>query len=175
MILCAFRGCGESTVSWSNANRVMSRYGSEIKTRTIPEAAHQAAVEVTLMRMLDRRPASICKIAKHHGHVRDMIMSCVFDSSAAEQPITTLRFPDQKTMDALVYIFNQIGEGPLDKIIKSPERFLAKEKPDEYDESYRTLRFADPAVHFGVRIPFLYFAGSLCSPSIHSSSNDFPN
>lgn len=135
----------------------MSRYGSNIKTKTIPEAARQAAVEVTLMRMLDRRPASICEIVKHHGYVQDMIMACVFDSSAAEQPNTALRFPDQKTLDALVYVFNQIGEGPLDKRIKSPERFLAKEKPDKDDESYRALRFTDPTVQFGVRLPFLYF------------------
>lgn len=108
------------------------------------------------MQMLGKPPASICDIAMHHSQIRNMIMKCVFDGSAAEQWNTALRFPDQTTMDALVFVFNQIGENTESKEIESPETFLTKEKTDDSDESYRTLSFADPAVKFAVSIPLVF-------------------
>lgn len=108
------------------------------------------------MQMLGKPPASICDVAMHHSQIRNMIMKCVFDGSAVEQWNTALRFPDQTTMDALVFVFNQIGESTESKEIESPETFLAKKKADDSDESYRALSFADPTVKFAVSIPLIF-------------------
>lgn len=115
------------------------------------------------MQMLGKPPASICDIAMHHSQIRNMIMNCVFDGSAAEQWNTALRFPDQTTMDALVFVFKQIGESTESKEIESPETFLAKKKADDSDESYRALSLVDPSIKFAVRLPLRSnLPGSLC-------------
>lgn len=153
---------------------MVNRYGADVETRTIPAAARQAAVEVSLMQMLGKPPASICDVAMHHSQIRDMIMKCVFDGSVTEQWNTALRFPDQKTMDALVFVFNQIGESTESKEIESPETFLSKQKADDSDESYRALSLVDPTVKFAVCLPRISLQAHFADHD-YSSSKDSPN
>lgn len=130
-----------------------SRYGADVTPRAIPTAAHQAAVEISLMQMLGKPLTSICTVSYHLGRIQLMINNCVVDGSETEQWNTALRFPDQQTMDALVFVFNQIGESTESKEIESPESFLVKEEASE-PEAYRALSLADPTVKFAVRLPF---------------------
>lgn len=123
--------------------------------------AHQIAVEIALLQMLGKPPASVCGIGGHYGGVRGMLERCVVGGSEKTQKWnTTLRFPDQKTMDVLLYVFKQIGESTESKEIEAPETLLIKEKQSD-KQDYRALSLADPAMKFAVRLPLLTTRGSM--------------
>lgn len=79
-----------------------------------------------------------------------MLDACVVGGSETQQWNTTLRFPDQKTMDVLLYVFKQIGESTESKEIEAPETLLIKEKQSD-KQGHRALSLVDPAVKFAVR------------------------
>lgn len=130
------------------------RYGAEVDSaRRVPAAAaHQAAVEGCLMRMLGKDPVSICEVVNHDEQIQELIDNCAVEGS--EPWTTALRFPDQQTMDALVFVFKQIGE-QTETEIKSPENFLLKSgTPSEgsASQTHRALSLNDPENKFYVRL-----------------------
>lgn len=93
-------------------------------------AAHQAAVELSLMRSLNKPLTSVCDVIEHEKAVFKLILHCKL------QPIdgswdSALVYPDQQTQDALVYIFKQLGveEGaaPTEQTAEEVEKNEAKE------------------------------------------------
>jgi hypothetical protein len=124
------------------------RFGADITPKPIPAAAHQASVEISLMAMLGKDLASVSEIGEHYEQIQELINGCAVESSETQQWNTALRFPDQQTMEALVFVFNQIGT-QTEKTIESPETFISKEKTSA--EAPRDLSLADPAVKFAVR------------------------
>lgn len=116
------------------------------------------------MQMLDKPLTSICEVGDHHSQIQNIINRCVVEGSEAQQWNTALRFPDQTSMDALVFVFNQIGNITESKI-ESPENFLVQQKEKgsaALEQPHRALSLADPAVKFAVRLPFFCVPGAKC-------------
>ncbi|KAJ5806392.1 uncharacterized protein N7503_003994 [Penicillium pulvis] len=103
-----------------------ARYDADVKPRALPQAAHQAAVEISLMQLLGKPLTSVCEVATHDPKIQDMLNGCVVLGS---EPLgTALRFPNQDSMDALVFVFSQIG-GKTEAQIESPEKFILEGEP----------------------------------------------
>ncbi|KAJ5752478.1 hypothetical protein N7520_009395 [Penicillium odoratum] len=123
------------------------RYDADVKVRAVPLAAHQAAVEICLMHMLGKSLTSVCEVATHDPKIQAMLDSCVVLGS---EPLSTaLRFPDAKTMEALVFVFRQIG-GKTDAQIESPEKFIIEEVPEKNiaQGPHHALSLVDSQVKF---------------------------
>lgn len=73
-------------------------------------AAHQAAVEITLLRALNQPLASICRVHEHDKTIFKMIWRCEFQSGASQKREGTLKFPDEEAEKALRFVFEQIGQ-----------------------------------------------------------------
>ncbi|KAJ5147595.1 uncharacterized protein N7443_000815 [Penicillium atrosanguineum] len=121
------------------------RFGADVTPKPIPAAAHQAAVEISLMAMLGKDLASVSEIGEHYEQIQELIDGCAVGSSETQQWNTGLRFPDQQTMEALIFVFNQVGV-QTEKTIESPETFISQEKTSA--EAPRDLSLADPVVKF---------------------------
>lgn len=105
------------------------------------------------MQLLGKDPASICDVPKHHEKIQKMIDSCAVESSDSTAWAETLRFSDNTSMEALVFVFNQIGE-VTSKEIETPETFVQRRKTagrKVVPEALRALPLADPTVKFAVR------------------------
>lgn len=129
------------------------------------------------MQMLGKPLASICEVGDHHSQIQDIINRCVIEGSKAQQWSTAFRFPDQTSMDALVFVFNQVGE-PTESKIESPENFLVQKKEKgsvTLEQPHRALSLADPAVKFAVRLPFLFPWSQMLIIWSYSSPSDSPS
>ena len=92
-----------------------------------------------------------------------MIDSCTIEGTETQQWDTALRFPNQETMDALLFVFNQIGVKTETKI-ESPEKYLAEKKTTKKEtklELSRGLSLADSQIKFAVRLLSLYCGHSI--------------
>lgn len=118
------------------------------------------------MAMLNKPLASVSEIGEHYEQIQELINGCVIASSETQQWSTALRFPDLQTLEALVFVFNQIGT-QTENQIESPENFIAKEKTSA--ESPRALSLDDPAVKFAVRLLPISFQGHRADHQIYSS------
>lgn len=139
------------------------RYDADVKPRALPQAAHQAAVEISLMQLLGKPLTSVCEIATHDPKIQDMLNGCVVLGS---EPLSTaLRFPNQDSMDALVFVFSQIG-GKTEAQIESPEKFILEGEPVKITQGpHHTLSLTDSQIKFAVRFPSSYPRRSLLTTS----------
>ncbi|KAJ5683093.1 hypothetical protein N7462_006258 [Penicillium macrosclerotiorum] len=122
-----------------------SRFGADVTPRPILVAAHQATVEICLMHMLGKPLAGICEVDDHNAQIQEMLDKCIIKGSDTQQWNNALRFPDQTTQEALVFVFNQIG-GEGSKNLESPETLLAENTSK--DASHNALSLANPEVKF---------------------------
>ncbi|KAF7718356.1 Uncharacterized protein PECH_001049 [Penicillium ucsense] len=121
------------------------RYGAEVRTRSVPYALHQTTVELCLMSILGKPLTSVCDIPRHNPQILSMLDSCYVDASSPKQWNAALRFPNQQTMEALMFVFNQIGGESTAKV--EPSDKLITEKSSKAD-SHRELSLLDPNVKF---------------------------
>ncbi|KAJ5242434.1 uncharacterized protein N7469_000761 [Penicillium citrinum] len=119
------------------------RFGEQTRTRPILPAAHQAAVEICLLHLLGKPLTSICQVNRHNTQIREMIESCTVQPSATQG--WEIKFPDGKTHEALVFVFNQIG-GQGDAKIESGD-FVKRDRNAEV-QPYRSLSLVDPEFKF---------------------------
>lgn len=75
--------------------------------RPLALAASQAAVEISLMYMLNRPLYNVCKIVEHDKEILQMILKCRINPT----PLwgSDVVFPDSQTEQVLRYIFDQLG------------------------------------------------------------------
>ncbi|KAJ5727139.1 hypothetical protein N7493_004959 [Penicillium malachiteum] len=118
-----------------------TRYDADVKPRKLPFASHQAAVEISIMQLLGKPLDSICEVGTHNHTVQQFIDACTFVGTESG---TALRFPKEKTLDALVFVFNQIG-GKTEVQVESPEKLILEKSVEGTSHS---LSLADPAVKF---------------------------
>ncbi|CAI7604602.1 hypothetical protein N7533_008826 [Penicillium manginii] len=126
----------------SNADKY-HRFGEQTRTRPILPAAHQTAVEICLLHLLGKPLESICQVNRHNTQIREMIESCTVQPSETQG--WEIKFPDQQTKEALVFVFNQIG-GEEAAQIESTE-FVKRDRQVE-TEPYRLLSLVDPKIKF---------------------------
>lgn len=127
----------------------VSRFGEQTRARPILPAAHQAAVEICLLQLLGKPLTSICQVNRHNTQIREMIESCTVQPSATQG--WEIKFPDEQTKEALVFVFNQIG-GEQEAKIESTD-FVKRDRQVEV-EPYRSLSLADPELKFAVCTSF---------------------
>lgn len=150
------------------------RYDADVKPRALPQAAHQAAVEISLMQLLGKPLTSVCEVATHDPKIQDMLNGCVVLGS---EPLgTALRFPNQDSMDALVFVFSQIG-GKTEAQIESPEKFILEGEPVKKvtQGPHHALSLTNSEIKFAVRFPSFYskrssLTSTNSSPSVAPSS-----
>ncbi|KAJ5088257.1 hypothetical protein N7456_011873 [Penicillium angulare] len=143
-----------------------TRYDADVKVRKLPLAFHQTAVEICLMKMLGKPLTEISSVATHHHVIQKMIDDCVVVGSESWE--TALRFPNQKAMETLSFVFNQIGE-KTETQIGTPEKFILENK--EAASELRTLSLADSNVKFAFAKRFSQLIGRRIPDKIISSSN----
>lgn len=97
-------------------------------------AAHQAAVEVSLMHALNKPLTKVCNVIEHDKSVFKMIWQCKIIPGSTNWG-ESLEYRNEKAKEALFYIFEQIGNA-------QPE---AAEQPEENAEVEEVEDFEEPA------------------------------
>lgn len=100
------------------------------------------------MSMLGKPLTSVCDIPRHNPQILQMLDSCYVDASS-QQWNSALRFSSQQSMEALLFVFNQIGGESTVKV--KPSETLITDKSSKED-THRELSLADPEVKFAVRL-----------------------
>ncbi|KAL3445718.1 ribosomal subunit 39S-domain-containing protein [Aspergillus insuetus] len=72
-------------------------------------AAHQTAVELSLLHTLKKPLTNICDVIEHEQPVFKLIRNCKIQPKSSGQWDSAVVYPDKETEEALVYIFEQIG------------------------------------------------------------------
>lgn len=106
------------------------------------------------MKLLRKQPGGICDVPSHHSQIQDLIDSCTVEATEPTNWASAIRFPDQASLETLVFVFNQIGRN-TEREIESPEKFIRQSKEGSEkvlaSETSRTLSFPDSKVKFTVR------------------------
>lgn len=100
------------------------------------------------MSMLGKPLTSVCDIPRHNPQILQMLDSCYVDASSPQQWNGALRFSSQQNMEALLFVFNQIGGESTVKV--EPSETLVTDKSSKED-THRSLSLADPEIKFAVR------------------------
>lgn len=111
------------------------------------------------MSMLGKPLTSICDVPRHNPQILQMLDSCYVDGSSPQQWNSALRFSSQQNMEALLFVFNQIGGESTVKV--EPSETLVTDKSSKED-THRELSLADPEVKFAVRLFSLEAMKSFC-------------
>lgn len=101
------------------------------------------------MSMLGKPLTSICDVPRHNPQILQMLDSCYVDASSPQQWNGALRFSSQQNMEALLFVFNQIGGESTIKV--EPSETLVTDKSSKED-THRNLSLADPELKFAVRL-----------------------
>ncbi|KAJ5729322.1 uncharacterized protein N7483_003830 [Penicillium malachiteum] len=141
-----------------------TRYDADVKPRKLPFASHQAAVEIAIMQLLGKPLDSICEVGTHNHTVQQLIDACTFVDAESG---TALRFPKQKTLEALVFVFNQIG-GKTEVQVESPEKLIIEKSVEGTSHS---LSLTDPAVKFAFAKRLSQLLGRRIPDQVISSAN----
>ncbi|RDW60389.1 uncharacterized protein DSM5745_10847 [Aspergillus mulundensis] len=134
-------------------------------------AAHQTAVELCIMRTLNKPLASICEVVEHEKPVFKLIYNCKIQPNSAWD--SALEYPDKETEDALVFIFKQIGAQDAEQTAEASGNAASEEyedapavkKPfffgyqDVKDKGFSTLSLSDPATKFAFLKRFSQLSG----------------
>ena len=112
------------------------------------------------MQMLKNPLTAVCEVREHDPAILEMIMACKIRRNASWN--SAIRFPDQQTKEALIYVFSQIGrdqaaETTTEQTTESEE--LGKKLEQQYNQTRnggsQTLALNDPSIKFAVCPPFL--------------------
>lgn len=134
------------------------RFGHQVRPLPILEASYQAAVEICLLHLLGKPLTSICDVKRHNPQIRQMLESCTVQPSGEKG--WDIMFPDEKTKETLVFVFNQIG-GKSNGEIKSTG-FVERDRKD-VTQLYRSLSLDDPNIKFAVCVsPHLLACSNIC-------------
>jgi hypothetical protein len=103
------------------------------------------------MSMLGKPLISICDVPRHNPQILQMLDSCYVDGSNPQQWNSALRFSSQQNMEALLFVFNQIGGESTVKV--EPSETLVTDKSSKED-THRDLSLADTELKFAVSLFF---------------------
>ncbi|KAE8374954.1 ribosomal subunit 39S-domain-containing protein [Aspergillus bertholletiae] len=154
-------------------------------------AAHQAAVEISLMHTLNMPLTKVCDVVEHDKSVFKMLWKCKIQPGANGQWSQAVVYPSKEAEKALVYIFEQIGghpepalaeetaEGAEEAVEESKWEDLVSEVNDKNipffgyadvrDKGFLSLPLDDPATKFAFLKRFSQLSGHyLPDPVIHS-------
>lgn len=125
------------------------------------------------MSMLGKPLTSICDVPRHNPQILQMLDSCYVDASSPQQWNSALRFSSQQNMEALLFVFNQIGGESTIKV--EPSETLVTDKSSKED-THRELSLTDPEVKFAVRLLSATLSRHSANNSTRfSSSSDSPS
>ncbi|KAA8642132.1 hypothetical protein EYZ11_008962 [Aspergillus tanneri] len=156
-------------------------------------AAHQTAVELSLMHALKMPLTSICNVVEHDKAVFKLILKCKIQPVAANNSWDgALVYPNKETQDALVYVFKEIGSQSVAKDLEDSQNddqgmqtsefeFSSQEATsqsvpffgytDVRDKGFLALPLNDPATKFAFLKRFSQLSGhSFPDPAIPSIS-----
>lgn len=124
---------------------------------SVDEAAHMAAIEICLLRKLAKPVSSACHVQEHNEEIQRLLLECRVDSSAATADWgSAVVFPNEEARDALVYVFEQIGNLENEQNAEQPQQ----EQPGSKEEmnahlfgrdTTKELSFTSPSIRFAVR------------------------
>ncbi|KAL4956954.1 ribosomal subunit 39S-domain-containing protein [Aspergillus filifer] len=72
-------------------------------------AAHQTAVELTIMERMGKRLTDICEVIEHEKPIFDLIYNTRFEYTTEERPRTIIQHESEEAKEALNFVFSQIG------------------------------------------------------------------
>lgn len=126
------------------------------------------------MSMLGKPLTSVCDIPRHNPQILQMLDSCYVDASSPREWNGALRFSSQQSMEALLFVFNQIGGESTVKV--EPSETLVTDKSSKED-THRNLSLADPELKFAVRLFLSHSYECIDANPLHlsSSSSDSPS
>ncbi|EIT79620.1 hypothetical protein AO1008_04648 [Aspergillus oryzae 100-8] len=111
-------------------------------------AAHQAAVEVSLMHSLNKPLSKVCDVVEHDKSVFKMLWKCKIQPGEWKQAVV---YPSKEAEKALVYIFEQIGG--------QPESAVAEETAEEVEEAVDESKWEDLVAEVNdSNVPFFGYA-----------------
>ena len=130
------------------------------KASKVAPSAHQAAVEISMMRMLKKPLTDICDVTDHDPAILEMIMACRIKPSDSWK--STIKFPNQRTKEALIYVFDQLGPKEKKQKMKGAKEKTTKVESEigrKLEEEYNTTRkggsqalvLKNPLIKFAVR------------------------
>ncbi|KAL2828752.1 glucosidase II beta subunit-like-domain-containing protein [Aspergillus cavernicola] len=141
-------------------------------------AAHQAAIELSLMHALNKPLVHICEVIEHEKPVFDLLWNCKIQSKSNGEWDSALVYPDKETEDALTYIFKQIGSqdsapaaepssenaedveaAELEEPAKQRKSVPFFGYPDVQDRGFLSLSLADPVTKFAFLKRFSQLSG----------------
>ncbi|KAL4930695.1 mitochondrial 54S ribosomal mL50 protein [Aspergillus undulatus] len=73
-------------------------------------AAHQTAVEISMMQSLKKNPLRVCDVVEHEQPIFEMIYNCKIQFQGNRR--AHIYYPNEETRDALKFVFEQIGSPP---------------------------------------------------------------
>ncbi|KAE8308390.1 ribosomal subunit 39S-domain-containing protein [Aspergillus transmontanensis] len=125
-------------------------------------AAHQAAVEVSLMHSLNKPLSKVCDVVEHDKSVFKMLWKCKIQPGEWSQAVV---YPSKEAEKALVYIFEQIGG--------QPEPAVAEETAEEVEEAVDESKWEDLVTEVnGPNVPFFGYADVRDKGFLSLSLND---
>ncbi|RJE27358.1 Ribosomal subunit 39S [Aspergillus sclerotialis] len=149
------------------------------KSSKVAPAAHQAAVEISMMRMLKKPLTNICDVTDHDPAILEMIMACRIQPSDSWK--STIKFPDQRTKEALIYVFDQLGPQAKKQKAKEANEENAEVESEidgKLKQEYNTTRkggsqalaLKNPLIKFAFLKRFSQLTGQRLSDSLISSA-----
>ncbi|KAF7589865.1 hypothetical protein BBP40_003577 [Aspergillus hancockii] len=141
-------------------------------------AAHQAAVEISLMHTLNKPLSKVCDVVEHDKSVFKLIWKCKIQPNANGQWSEAVAYPNKEAEKALTYIFEQIGSQPEPAVAEeaAEEAIEASEfhesapewnnsslpffgYADVRDKGFLSLPLSDPATKFAFLKRFSQLSG----------------
>ncbi|KAL5337073.1 ribosomal subunit 39S-domain-containing protein [Aspergillus crustosus] len=99
-------------------------------------AAHQTAVELSVLHSLQKPLTRICDVAEHEEAVFELLYNCRVQPKSGGEWDSALDFPDKETEEALVYVFEQIAQpaAPAEAVAEEGITSGEAEKVGEVEE-----------------------------------------
>ena len=118
-------------------------------------AAHQAAVEIALLRSLDKRLTKICHVVEHHREILRFLRRTRFEQPRWDNAVV---FPSPQSKKALLYVFDQIGDYTRREAASAGDAYEDKNKHGNVaaklsfkNNYFLGLPLDNPAIRFAVR------------------------
>ncbi|OJJ42971.1 hypothetical protein ASPZODRAFT_75413 [Penicilliopsis zonata CBS 506.65] len=125
-----------------------------VKEGLVALAAHQAAVELALLRSLGKPLTAVCDVLEHDESIFKLIWECKIQPGAEGAWEGALVFPNEETEKALSFVFEQIGgvaeeDIPEATAAEAAEVDEAEMEFDDVEEESASATSSKPIPFFG--------------------------
>lgn len=118
------------------------------------------------MHKLKKPLTNVCNVTEHHKPIFKWIWRCKFQPTKSD-PWEAVAFTDKVSKEALIYVFQQIGDTTPSEPAADAEEITDDSSPRPpaepffgiqrvRNDSFLSLPLSDPAIKFAVRLPSLH-------------------